>query len=106
MTRTGWDFSNPIREDYDKDNKSGGSSGDPRKAKRMLELKKICEAISKKSGRFTLNGLRKVVDDMEDYDRFARRVKELEKMGIVKKYGRGQDAWYKLDKKASESLQK
>ena len=96
--KKGWDFLEPIREDYDKDINANGNSGDPRKIRRMNELKKICEAMDKKEGPFVLQDLQKVVEDMEDYDRYTRRLKELENMGVVKKHGRGQYATYKLNK--------
>jgi len=103
MTRTGWDFTNPIREDYDKDN-AAGKKTDPRKVRRMNELRKICEGIINKKGAFRLSDLQSIVEDMEDYDRFTRRMKELEQIGVVIKSGRGQSAKYRLNQKKYESM--
>lgn len=106
MTAKGWDFTDPIKEDYDQNTsggKKGGSGMDPRKVKRMAELKKIMDAISKKKGFFHLKDLEKVVDDIQDFDRYTRRMKELEKMGLVKKSGRGSNARYTLTANGKKS---
>jgi predicted ATP-dependent serine protease len=103
MTKHGWDFTDPIKEDYDQKSGSKGA-GDPRKIRRMNELKAICEAMINKSGPFRVTDLRKVVEDVEDYDRFTRRLKELEKMGVVKKNGRGAKASYRVSKKDFDAL--
>jgi len=105
MTKHGWDFTSPIKEDYDQKSSEKGS-GDPRKLRRLNELKKICEAMVEKDGPFRIEDLRKIVESAEDFDRFTRRLKELEKMGIVKKSGRGARASYRVSKKDLEKIGK
>jgi predicted ATP-dependent serine protease len=105
MSAKGWDFTNPIKEDVSNDKKdSKGTGMDPRKVRRMQELKAICEAMLKKQSAFRLADLMKVVEDVEDYDRYTRRLKELEKMGVVVKRGRGDSARYTIQKNKMEAL--
>jgi predicted ATP-dependent serine protease len=93
MTKHGWDFTDPLREDQDMQNSS--KSQDPRKVKRENELKKIIEAIKSKKI-FRIRDLKDLVSTPDDLARFNRRLKELESMGSVLKYGRGQNARYSV----------
>lgn len=91
MTSKGWDFSNPIKEDYDKDK----SKSDARSDRKQVEVDKIVEAIKAKKF-FTLSDLSKLTDDVKVYERYTRHLTSLVKMGTVKKFGRGSDSSYKV----------
>lgn len=91
MTAAGWDFANPIREDYDKDKSKSQSRAD----KKQAEMDRILEAI-KGSKRFMLKDLQKLTDDVKVYERYTRHLTSMVKMGTVKKSGRGAAAIYKV----------
>lgn len=87
MTGKGWDFANPIKEDYDKDK----SKSEVRSDKMQAELDKIL-ALK----RFQLKDLQTISKDLKVLARLSRRVNDLVKTGRVVKIGRGSGAVYKV----------
>jgi len=85
MTSKGWDFINPIKEDYDKDK----SRSNIRSEKIQEEMEKIL-ALK----RFQMKDLKTVSTDLKVLARLARRVNDLCKTGVLKKIGRGERAVY------------
>lgn len=88
MTAKGWDFANPIREDYDKDKTRSEVRGD----KIQSEMEKIL-ALK----RFQMKDLKTISTDLKVLARLARRVNDLVKTGTIKKVGRGENAVYKVN---------
>jgi predicted ATP-dependent serine protease len=91
MTSKGWDFDNPIREDYNKDK----SKNSIREEKAQTEIGKILELR-----RFQMNDLKSISDDMKVLSRLSRRVNDLVKTGILKKVGRGASSVYSVKKES------
>jgi predicted ATP-dependent serine protease len=87
MTAKGWDFQNPIREDFDKNK----SKADVRSDKIQGEMEKIL-ALK----RFQMKDLGTISTDLKVLARLARRVNELVKTGRIKKVGRGDGAVYSV----------
>jgi predicted ATP-dependent serine protease len=85
MTSKGWDFANPIKEDYDKDK----SRSEARSDKIQNEMEKIL-ALK----RFQLKDLNTISTDLKVLARLARRVNDLVKTGAIKKVGRGENSVY------------
>jgi predicted ATP-dependent serine protease len=85
MTAKGWDFANPIREDYDKDKSRSAVRSD----KIQTELDQILGLK-----RFQMKDLSTISTDLKVLARLARRVNDLVKTGKVKKNGRGENAVY------------
>ena len=95
MTNKGWDFNNPIKEDYDKDK----SKSETRAERKQKEIDTLIEAIKNKKGRFKIKDINNISDDIKVCERFNRHLNSLVKIGSVKKSGRGQSANYKMIKK-------
>lgn len=85
MTPKGWDFANPIKEDYDKDK----SRSEVRGEKMQEEINKIL-ALK----RFQMKDLKTISTDLKVLARLSRRVNDLCKTGVIKKFGRGENAIY------------
>ena len=88
MTSTGWDFLNPIKEDNDKGNKN-----DSRSNKIKSEVEKILELQ-----RFQMQDLKCISQDMDVLIRLSRRVNDMVKAGLIRKFGRGESAVYSVRK--------
>jgi len=95
MTKKGWDFTDPIKEDIDRDK----SKSETRSDRKQIELDILIEAIKAKRGKFNLQNISEISGDMKICERFNRHLNSLVKVGSIKKIGRGQDARYKMGKK-------
>jgi predicted ATP-dependent serine protease len=92
MTKSGWDFTDPIKEDYDKDK----SKSETRANKKEKEIQELLNKISDKSGKFNLKDVYALHDDVKFCERQERHLNSLVKSGKVKKSGRGQSAKFSV----------
>jgi len=97
MTSRGWDFTNPIREDFDKDKSKSESRAD----RKQKEIEKITSLFENKK-RIQISELSTLTEDIKVLERYERHLASMVKMKLVKKSGRGASAKYSLTKKGNK----
>jgi predicted ATP-dependent serine protease len=92
MTAHGWDFIDPIKEDFDKDK----SKSETRADKKEKEIQELLSKITEKKGKFVIADVYKMHKDIKFCERLERHLNTLVKCGQVKKSGRGKVAKYSV----------